>query len=173
MAPVLPPSLFPLPLPGPPPSGMAWHTRRRISSRKVRRGVSNVITLDSCLLCSSTTKSYSALTSKAKLPSGVPGCALSFPRTPPALFSPPFFLRCNDVRTKDVNKSRRKRGRQWKTSDEKRTRTRRGGGGGGQDKDKIKQGEFGVDVFVLVVVMVVGRRFLPGERKVGHLEKSP
>jgi len=49
-----------------------WHTRRRISSRKVQRGVSNVITLDSCLLCSSTTKSYSALTSKAKLPSGPP-----------------------------------------------------------------------------------------------------
>lgn len=49
-----------------------------------------------------------------------------------------------------------------------------------QDKDKIKRGEFGVDVFVLAVVlvvvavvMVVGRRFLPGERKVGHLgEKS-
>src|SRR5436190_22911357 len=50
----------------------------------------------------------------------------SFPRIRPVLvaarararhtlFSP--FLRCNDVRTKDVNKSRRKRGRQWKTSD--------------------------------------------------------
>lgn len=65
--------------------GATWHTRRRISSRKVRgaarRGVSNVITLDSCLLCSSTTKSYSALTSKAKLPSGprLP----SFPRIRP------------------------------------------------------------------------------------------
>lgn len=73
--------------------GRRWHTRRRISSRKVRgaaRRVSNVITLDSCLLCSSTTKSYSALTSKAKLPSGprLP----SFPRirpVPRAFF--PFF----------------------------------------------------------------------------------
>lgn len=57
------------------------HRRRRRGRRGTRedgfpllkygRGVSNVITLDSCLLCSSTTKSYSALTSKAKLPSGL------------------------------------------------------------------------------------------------------
>lgn len=45
-----------------------------------RRVVSNVITLDSCLLCSSTTKSYSALTSKAKLPSDLPPVP-PFPRT--------------------------------------------------------------------------------------------
>lgn len=128
-----------LPAASPPSPGLvhprgedvAWHTRRRISSRKVRRGVSNVITLDSCLLCSSTTKSYSALTSKAKLPSGVPGCALSFPRTSPRPFFPPFsfFSRCNDVRTKDVNKSRRKRGR-----DGGRRRTGNGRGEGARQR---------------------------------------
>lgn len=84
---------------------------------KYGRGVSNVITLDSCLLCSSTTKSYSALTSKAKLPS-VPLPPKPRARAHPHSFSP--FLRCNDVRTKNVNKSRRKRGRQWKTPDGRR-----------------------------------------------------
>lgn len=48
-----------------------------------------------------------------------------------ALFSP--FLRCNDVRTKDVNKSRRKRGRQWKTSDGKRRRGGKGREGGREE----------------------------------------
>lgn len=128
---------FGRPVPAPGGGGRTtWHTRRRISSRKVQRGVSNVITLDSCLLCSSTTKSYSALTSKAKLPSGPPVPSFSSDSPPPSPrarahpFSP--FLRCNDVRTKDVNKSRRKRGWQWKTSDGKRRRGRR------RAKTKIK-----------------------------------
>lgn len=83
------------PVPAPGGGRTTWHTRRRISSRKVQRGVSNVITLDSCLLCSSTTKSYSALTSKAKLPSSPPlpsfSSDSSLPRRPARTLFFPFF----------------------------------------------------------------------------------